>query len=78
MVYEIYVYIYIFLHVVYVIWYLSIGSHILVPMLSTRGLPDIMFCRILMFMWSFGALCTHVQRRAIIFEDHLRTIDRPV
>ena len=32
------------------------GSHILVPRPNTRGIPEIMLCRILMFMWSFGAL----------------------
>ena len=32
------------------------GSHILVPRPNTRGIPEIMACRMLMFMWSFGAL----------------------
>ena len=32
------------------------GSHLLVPRPSIGGIPQIMACRILMFMWSFGAL----------------------
>ena len=28
-----------------------------------RGIPEIMFCSILMFMWSFGALPKHVKRQ---------------
>ena len=31
------------------------GSHILVPRLNIRGIPEIMFCRILVFMCSAGA-----------------------
>ena len=32
------------------------GSHILVLRSSIRGIPEIAFCRILTFMWSFWAL----------------------
>ena len=36
------------------------GSHFLVPGINIRGVPDIMFCRILIFKWAFGALVTGI------------------
>ena len=32
------------------------GSDILAPRLNMMGIPEIMVCRILLFMWAFGAL----------------------
>ena len=32
------------------------GSHILVPRTNISGIPEIMLCRILIFMWSDGSL----------------------
>ena len=40
------------------------GFHILVLGPSIWGIPEIMFGRILMFMWSFGALPQHCSGRS--------------
>ena len=41
-------------------------THILVPRPNMRGMPGIMFCKILLFMWASGAL---VNRAAAVDEE---------
>ena len=39
------------------VWYSTVqteGSHMLVPRPNVRRMPEIMVCRILLFMWPFG------------------------
>ena len=51
-------------------------SCLLVPRSNVRGIPEIMFRKILTFMWSLGALASSIKERTTQREEKMQNSSR--